>query len=407
MTFDISVKDAFPFIRQIISDTFMMDTHYLTAPYADLDKLDRGFRQFLLHKSNTADLLLKNNEPLKERILIIQSTLDFYNIIALLPTEAAPDLLCLGPFLDRVITPHALNRLVQTHHLPQKHLEVIQRFYQSLPIADLQNITTALRHILTAFLPQYENVSAEYISFSQNDFSAPPLIPNDDSIPSFTAEGAEIYRHHLESFIFALLKGNPEEAADQLKLLLDYTGYNSAMPLNQLRKTAGFINSFCCSRMMGTRVHPVFILKCHTSCEYRIDTANYQQLLHIPYDICRKYCFMAKNFNLSEYSILICNIMNYVSAHISEELTLSSIAAFFHRNPSYVSARFRKETGESLTDFIQKERVQAAVRYFNSTSMSVAEIAGAVGISDFAYFSRIFKKHIGKSPSEYKKMVNP
>lgn len=104
---------------------------------------------------------------------------------------------------------------------------------------------------------------------------------------------------------------------------------------------------------------------------------------------------------------MICNIMNYVTAHISEELTLSSIAAFFHKNPSYVSGRFRRETGENLTDFIQKERMAAAIRYFNTTNMSVAEVAGNVGISDFAYFSRIFKKHIGSSPNEYKKMVNP
>lgn len=104
---------------------------------------------------------------------------------------------------------------------------------------------------------------------------------------------------------------------------------------------------------------------------------------------------------------MICNIMNYVTAHISEELTLSSIAAFFHKNPSYVSGRFRRETGENLTDFIQKERMAAAIRYFNTTNMSVAEVAGNVGISDFAYFFRIFKKHIGSSPNAYKKMVNP
>lgn len=74
---------------------------------------------------------------------------------------------------------------------------------------------------------------------------------------------------------------------------------------------------------------------------------------------------------------------------------------------NYVSGRFRRETGENLTDFIQKERMAAAIRYFNTTNMSVAEVAGNVGISDFAYFFRIFKKHIGSSPNAYKKMVNP
>lgn len=407
MTFNTPIKDAFPFIKQIISDTFMTDTYYISAPYADLDKLDRGFRQLLLHKENIAGLLLKNQDILKERMFIVHSTLGFYNVVALLPTENAPDLICLGPFLDRRITPQALNQITKSHHFPQKHLDVIRNFYDSLPTVDLQNITITLRHLLSAFLPRYEKVSAEYISFSSNEITEPAVIPNDDHIYSFTADESELYCQYLENFIFAMLKGKSEEAGDKLKLLLDYAGYNADMPLNQLRRIAGFLNSFCLSRMMGTRVHPAFLLKCHTSYEYRIETAEYQQLLQIPYELCRKYCLMVKNFNLPEYSGLICNIMNYVTAHISEEMTLSSIAAFFHKNPSYVSGRFRKETGESLTDFIQKERMAAAVRYFNTTSMSVAEVAGNVGISDFAYFSRIFKKHVGSSPNEYKKMVNP
>ena len=132
-------------------------------------------------------------------------------------------------------------------------------------------------------------------------------------------------------------------------------------------------------------------MKCYLTYEYRIETAEYQQLLRLPYEICRKYCLMVKNHSLPEYSSLVCNIMNYVSAHISEDLNLSAIADYFHKNPAYISGTVPQGTTQSLTDFIQKERIQSAIQYFNTTNMSVAEVAGNVGFQDFAYFSRISK----------------
>ncbi len=408
MTFNIPIKEAFPFIRQIISDTFMTDAWYISAPYDDLKKVDRGFRQMLLQKNDIVDMLDRAENMVKEpHLFIIHSALEFYNITALIPCENNPDFISLGPFRDREITDQDFSRIVQTHHFPAKYLDVMRHFYYSLPTADPQNMATAFRHLLSAFLPEFEKISPEYISFSGNQKAEPSPVPNDDHVYSFTADEAEAYCNYLENFISSLLRGKTEEAADKLKLLLDYLGYSSSMPPNQMRKTADFINSFCCSRMLATRIHPVFITNCHTTYEYRIDTAEYQQLLRLPYEICRKYCLMVKNYSLPEYSSLICNIMNYVTVHISEDLNLSAIAAYFHKNPSYISGRFRQETGESLTDFVQKERMQTAIRFFNTTNMSVAEVAGNVGIQDFAYFSRIFKKHIGCSPSQYKKMVNP
>ena len=119
----------------------------------------------------------------------------------------------------------------------------------------------------------------------------------------------------------------------------------------------------------------------------------------------RKYCLLAKNHNLSEYSYLTRGIINYVSLHLSEELTLSVISGRLGKNPSYVSGHFQKEMGESLTEYIHKERIRASIRLFNTTDCSVAEAANSVGIHDLGYFTRLFKKHVNCTPSQYKKML--
>lgn len=60
----------------------------------------------------------------------------------------------------------------------------------------------------------------------------------------------------------------------------------------------------------------------------------------------------------------------------------------------------------SMTDYIHHARIRAAVQYFNTTQMSVTQVATSVGMDNFGYFSRIFRREIRMSPREYKKMVS-
>lgn len=174
-----------------------------------------------------------------------------------------------------------------------------------------------------------------------------------------------------------------------------------------MKKSLNVLNVHCSSRLLQTQIHPSFILEQYHRFEMQIENCSQREaLLQLPYEIVRKYSLTVKNYSMPEYSYLVRNVMNYVTLHLSEKLTISVIAAYFQKNPSYLSEQFHKETGESLTEFIQKERMQTAIRYFNTTNLSVAEVAGNVGIHDFGYFPRLFKKHIRRTPSQYKRMVN-
>ena len=123
-------------------------------------------------------------------------------------------------------------------------------------------------------------------------------------------------------------------------------------------------------------------------------------------EMTRKYALLAKNYTYEKYSYLIRNVVNYIDQHLVTDLSLSVLAEEFDKNPSYLSNAFKKEVGETLTSYIGKQRIQSSLRYFNTTNMSVAEVAEAVGIPDFGYFSKLFKKHVGVSPREYKKMLD-
>ena len=70
--------------------------------------------------------------------------------------------------------------------------------------------------------------------------------------------------------------------------------------------------------------------------------------------------------------------------------------------PTYLSSVFRRETGETVNNYLVALRMRKARELLASTNMKVAEVAQAVGIRNTRYFSACFKKEVGQSPNDYR-----
>lgn len=87
----------------------------------------------------------------------------------------------------------------------------------------------------------------------------------------------------------------------------------------------------------------------------------------------------------------------------NSELTLQILCKYLSISPSYFSAVFKKETGETFVEVLTKKRMEVAKNLLKYTSLRNYEIAERVGFSDSHYFSQTFKKFVGKTPKEYAK----
>lgn len=105
----------------------------------------------------------------------------------------------------------------------------------------------------------------------------------------------------------------------------------------------------------------------------------------------------------SSGKIMIEDIKAYVDMHYSKEISLGSIAGKFYMNPSYLSQLFKKEMNMKFIDYITKIRLEKSIELLKTTSLTVNEIAEAVGYKDTRYFREIFVKHMGKTPSRFRK----
>jgi len=96
-----------------------------------------------------------------------------------------------------------------------------------------------------------------------------------------------------------------------------------------------------------------------------------------------------------------------IQDHIDTNLSLKEISKGLEINPSYLSREFSKYFEDlSFGEYIRKQRIEKAKELMSSTNTySLTEIAYLTGFSDQSHFTRIFKKHTGKSPSTFKKTL--
>ncbi len=94
---------------------------------------------------------------------------------------------------------------------------------------------------------------------------------------------------------------------------------------------------------------------------------------------------------------------NYLEEHYYENLTLQIVADKIGITPSYLSTLFTQNMDCGFVDYLNRIRINHACAYLKQNYFKTYEIAFKVGFKDEKYFSKVFKKVTGKSPSEYKK----
>jgi AraC-like DNA-binding protein len=111
---------------------------------------------------------------------------------------------------------------------------------------------------------------------------------------------------------------------------------------------------------------------------------------------------LADGKKLSTRSLL--PAVSYVSGNYSEKLRLSTAAKLCDLSRFQFSRTFKKEQGLTFRDFVVQQRIQRAADLMRqSRGLSITEVAFAVGFNDLSYFSRIFRRQFGVTPSNYRR----
>lgn len=134
------------------------------------------------------------------------------------------------------------------------------------------------------------------------------------------------------------------------------------------------------------------IRDCHTLAEIIDEFAHYFEAL------------ASARFSTSTKSREIHEAVHYIREKYSESISLQEVANAVEMSTGYLSSQFRKEMQIGLIDYLNAVRIEKACELLTTTHLKSYEIAHQVGFLDESYFCRVFKKHTGKRPYEYKKI---
>lgn len=97
------------------------------------------------------------------------------------------------------------------------------------------------------------------------------------------------------------------------------------------------------------------------------------------------------------------SLLIYIQEHYTEKLLLKDIAAHFYLSSGYCSALFSKHLDKTFSEYLTDLRIQKACQLLRGTALSINEVAAQIGIEDYFYFNKVFKRITGLTPSQYKK----
>ncbi len=105
----------------------------------------------------------------------------------------------------------------------------------------------------------------------------------------------------------------------------------------------------------------------------------------------------------NRFSATILQALDYINLNKSKPISVNDVALFVQKSNNYFSHQFKKEVGISYVEYLNLVRIEYAKIMLLQTSMMTYEIAENLGFNDYKYFSTVFRKIVGVSPSQYKK----
>ena len=96
-------------------------------------------------------------------------------------------------------------------------------------------------------------------------------------------------------------------------------------------------------------------------------------------------------------------ICAYLASNYQQKFSLSEVAAHFYLSPYYLSRLFRRVTGQSIVDYVNSRRIEAAQHLLETTELSISAVAEQTGFSTAAHFRRVFHELMGIGPLQYRK----
>ncbi len=314
-------------------------------------------------------------------------------------------IVAIGPFVT-ANTEELLPVVTENNRIPEDKLPELREIYNTYALIINLSVLEDLIVMNMKYLFPGVTISKQHLEnvrYSTSMFEEIRIM--DENRMSMEAVEA---RYRVEDeFMNAVASGDYERVLEVNKKFLAYRmSPRTNDEIREMKNRLVILNTLLRRAVLSAQVHPAHIDRLSGDFARKIEVAaKAQEIVSIARDMPRKYCLLVTNYSLEGYTELMRNIINYIDFNLTEDLSLNAIATRFSVNASHLSKQFKKEIGKTLTDYVNEKRIVTSLKYLATTEYSVQSVAELVGIYDENYYSRLFRKVQGTTPSQYRKLI--
>lgn len=331
-------------------------------------------------------------------------------LILLLPGRVSKTLMTVGPYLAMELSQEQLLERAELAGVPPQRFHIIENYFASVPvIAESSVIFAPLETFCERIWGGSDSYTMEDINQELYGMGAEQFLPEADRKPdaSELMESMEQMeaRYAYENELMQAVAQGQTHKAEMLMSAFSRLSFERRLadPVRNLKNYAIIMNTLMRKAAEQGGVHPLYLDKISSGYAVKIEEIKSMKAgLELMTEIYRAYCRLVKRHSTKNYSAPVQKAIIQIDADLSGDLGLKALAEAQGINASYLSALFKKETGQTVTDYVSQKRVRQALRLLSGTRLQVQTIAQHCGIPDVNYFTKIFKKYMGKTPKQFR-----
>lgn len=386
-----------------------IQTHLLNPGEPIPPQVDLGFWKLISGQEQINLSLLELMGEIKSyTIYKVKDGFSCSYLILQLPRTKDGSVLLIGPYLPQPMNWERFLEVAEMRGMDPKLTKELEEYYSSIPcLSEDSHLFAALDTFAECIWGSGERFHV--VDMEQDLLSIPQLpvwnAPDENGDSAWNIQMAEnIYSYENE-----IMKAVSQGQAHKADIL--FTGFSGATfkrrltdPVRNLKNYCIIMNTLLRKAAENGGVHPIYLDRLSSDFARKIESLTTTEAAQeFMSGMFRSYCRLVKTHSMRRYSPPIQRTVTYIDYDLTADLSLHTLASMQNVSPSYFSALFKQETGQTLTDHVNQKRVNYAMQLLSSTVLQVQTVAQYSGFADMNYFSKVFKKYTGKTPSEYRK----
>ena len=392
-------------ISEILDVTLNIKCICIKYLHNDIDSLKNLIPPIFSINENEFNRFLNVLLDTKEKHVYFIEDFMFSNYIIICLNKKENNYLFIGPYL---CTDNQYNLLadLKDYNISYIDLESIKKYYNSIPFISKSKIVSIISVIKDNIYDKNTNLKFIFKSnLSKNKSDIGKGKSNEIYFESLNYKYIEELYALEQKLLLCVKSGSKVNSSKVLDKILNlYFIDGSNYSLRNCKNRLIYYNTLLSKTVQSSGVSKIYTERLLKMYLEKIELVNHiTDAKNIFNMMVIDYCLAISEFNIKHFSALIGNVINYIHSNIQENLSVNEIANLFYVSPTYLSRVFKKETGMSLIDYINQLKIKHSTFLLRDTYLPIQDIGRILGINDTNYFSRLFKKYMNETPTQYRK----